>query len=218
MSRNLEYIVVEGPIGVGTTSLAQRLAEEFDSSLWLEQVEDNPFLERFYQNPKEAALSTQLYFLLRRAKQLQEFKQADIFSPVKVADFLIEKDRLFAQVTLNANEYELYEQVYSHLTIEAPTPDLVVYLQAPVAVLLERIRKRGRSYERWITPAYLERLNEAYANFFHNYEGAACLIVNAGEIDFINNEEDYRRLLRKILDTDTGKCYFNPLPFVDRVD
>ncbi len=215
MSRNLEYIVVEGPIGVGTTSLARRLADEFDSSLWLEQVEDNPFLERFYQHPKEAALPTQLYFLLRRAKQLQEFKQADIFSPVKIADFLIEKDRLFAQVTLNANEYELYEQVYSYLTIEAPTPDLVIYLQAPVAVLLQRIRKRGRSYERWITPAYLERLNEAYANFFHSYKDAACLIVNAGEIDLIDNEEDYQRLLRKILDTDTGKCYFNPLPFAD---
>lgn len=213
MNHNLEYIVVEGPIGVGTTSLARRLADEFDSSLLLEQIEDNPFLERFYQNPEKMALSTQLYFLLRRTKQLQEFKQADIFSPVRVADFLIEKDRLFAQVTLNASEYELYEQVYSHLTIDAPVPDLVVYLQAPVAVLLQRIRKRGRGYERWITPAYLEQLNEAYAQFFHSYEGAPCLIVNAGEIDFINREGDYQRLLHEILNTHAGRSYFNPLPF-----
>ena len=133
-SHNLKYIVVEGPIGVGKTSLAQRLADEFGSSLLLEHVEDNPFLERFYQNPREAALSTQLYFLLRRTKQLQEFKQTDIFSPVRVADFLIEKDRLFAQVTLNASEYELYEQVYSHLTIDAPKPDLVVYLQSKLHI------------------------------------------------------------------------------------
>ena len=215
MGNKPEYIVVEGPIGVGTTSLARRLADEFDSSLLLEQVDDNPFLERFYQNPREAALSTQLHFLLCRAKQIQELRQSDIFSPVRVADFLIEKDRLFAQVTLDANEYKLYEQVYSYLTVDAPVPSLVVYLQAPVSVLLQRIRNRGRSYERQITAAYLERINEAYAKFFHEYENSACLIVNAGEIDFINNDSDYRQLLNKILDTDVGKCYFNPLPFVD---
>ena len=213
-SHNLKYIVVEGPIGVGKTSLAQRLADEFGSSLLLEHVEDNPFLERFYQNPREAALSTQLYFLLRRTKQLQEFKQTDIFSPVRVADFLIEKDRLFAQVTLNASEYELYEQVYSHLTIDAPKPDLVVYLQAPVEVLIQRIRKRGRGYERLIEAVYLEQLNDAYAKFFYDYENAPCLIVNASEIDFINNDKDYDQLLREILNTEAGKRYFNPLPFV----
>lgn len=213
-SHNLKYIVVEGPIGVGKTSLAQRLADEFGSSLLLEHVEDNPFLERFYQNPREAALSTQLYFLLRRTKQLQEFKQTDIFSPVRVADFLIEKDRLFAQVTLNASEYELYEQVYSHLTIDAPTPDLVVYLQAPVEVLIQRIRKRGRGYERLIEAVYLEQLNDAYAKFFYDYEDAPCLIVNASEIDLINNDKDYDQLLREIINTEAGKRYFNPLPFV----
>ena len=213
-SHNLKYIVVEGPIGVGKTSLAQRLADEFGSSLLLEHVEDNPFLERFYQNTREAALSTQLYFLLRRTKQLQEFKQTDIFSPVRVADFLIEKDRLFAQVTLNASEYELYEQVYSHLTIDAPTPDLVVYLQAPVEVLIQRIRKRGRGYERLIEAVYLEQLNDAYAKFFYDYEDAPCLIVNASEIDFINNDKDYDQLLREIINTEAGKRYFNPLPFV----
>ena len=212
-STNLKYIIVEGPIGVGKTSLAQRLADEFGSSLLLEQVDENPFLERFYQNPREAALSTQLYFLLQRTKQLQDFKQADIFSPVRVADFLIEKDRLFAQVTLNASEYELYEQIYSHMTIDAPTPDLVVYLQAPIEVLLQRIRKRGRGYERLIESAYLEQLNEAYAKFFYDYENAPCLIVNASDIDFINNEKDYQQLLHEILNMEAGKRYFNPLPF-----
>ncbi len=211
---NLKYIVVEGPIGVGKTSLAQRLSDEFGSTLLLEQVEDNPFLERFYQNPREAALSTQLFFLLQRTKQLQEFKQADIFTPVRVADFLIEKDRLFAQVTLNASEYELYEQIYSHLTIDAPKPDLVVYLQAPVEVLLQRIRKRGRGYERLVETAYLEQLNEAYAKFFYDYDDAPCLIVNASDIDFINNDKDYEQLLGEILNTEAGKRYFNPLPFV----
>ena len=151
---------------------------------------------------------------MRRTKQLQEFKQTDIFSPVRVADFLIEKDRLFAQVTLNASEYELYEQVYSHLTIDAPTPDLVVYLQAPVEVLIQRIRKRGRGYERLIEAVYLEQLNDAYAKFFYDYEDAPCLIVNASEIDFINNDKDYDQLLREILNTEAGKRYFNPLPFV----
>lgn len=211
---NLKYIVVEGPIGVGKTSLAQRLSDEFGSTLLLEHVDDNPFLERFYQNPREAALSTQLYFLLQRTKQLQEFKQGDIFTPVRVADFLIEKDRLFAQVTLNASEYELYEQIYSHLTIDAPKPDLVVYLQAPVEVLLQRIRKRGRGYERLVETAYLEQLNEAYAKFFYDYNDAPCLIVNASDIDFINNDKDYEQLLGEILNTEAGKRYFNPLPFV----
>jgi len=211
---NLKYIVVEGPIGVGKTSLAQRLSDEFGSTLLLEHVDDNPFLERFYQNPREAALSTQLYFLLQRTKQLQEFKQGDIFTPVRVADFLIEKDRLFAQVTLNASEYELYEQIYSHLTIDAPKPDLVVYLQAPVEVLLQRIRKRGRGYERLVETAYLEQLNEAYAKFFYDYNDAPCLIVNASDIDFINNDKDYEQLLSEILNTEAGKRYFNPLPFV----
>lgn len=214
VKHNLKYIVVEGPIGVGKTSLAQRLSDEFGSTLLLEHVDDNPFLERFYQNPREAALSTQLYFLLQRTKQLQEFKQGDIFTPVRVADFLIEKDRLFAQVTLNASEYELYEQIYSHLTIDAPKPDLVVYLQAPVEVLLQRIRKRGRGYERLVESAYLEQLNEAYAKFFYDYSDAPCLIVNASDIDFINNDKDYEQLLGEILNTEAGKRYFNPLPFV----
>lgn len=210
---DLKYIVIEGSIGVGKTSLAQRLGDEFGSYLLLEQADENPFLEQFYQNPREAALSTQLFFLLRRTRQLQEFRQADIFSPVRVSDFLIEKDQLFAQITLNASEYELYQQVYSYLTIDAPKPDLVVYLQAPVEVLLQRIRKRKRGYERLIGAAYLEQLNAAYAKFFYHYTDAPCLIVNAGEIDFINSEKDYEQLLQQITAPTAGKRYFNPLPF-----
>ncbi len=207
------YIVVEGPIGVGKTSLAKRLADEFMSDLMLEQAHDNPFLEAFYQNPKQAALSTQLHFLLQRARQIQEFRQGDIFSPVRIADYLIEKDYLFAQLTLDQNEFELYEQVYSHLTIDAPVPDLVVYLQAPVEVLLDRISKRGRSYERLIETAYLERLNDAYMRFFHEYQDAPLLIVNASQIDFINIERDFQELLARIHETSSGRHYFNPMPF-----
>ena len=145
---NPGFIVVEGPIGVGKTSLARRLAETFGSELLLEGAADNPFLERFYRNPRSAAMQTQLFFLLQRAQQMQELRQADMFEPVRVADFLMDKDRLFARLTLDNEEYKLYEQVYSHLTIDVPKPDLVIYLQAPVDVLMKRIGKRGIAYER----------------------------------------------------------------------
>ena len=215
MSNKLpDYIVVEGPIGVGKSSLAIRLAEDFKSELILEEVADNPFLEQFYQRPREAALSTQLSFLLQRAKQIQNLRQGSIFNHSKIADYLIEKDQLFAQVTLTASEYELYQQVYQHLMVESPKPDLVVYLQAPVSTLLERIKKRGRHFERFIEAGYLEQLNEAYADFFYHYEDAPLLIVNASNIDFINNQLDYEQLKAQILSTTGGRHYFNPLPFV----
>ena len=208
------YIVIEGPIGVGKSSLAERLANDYDSELILEEVEENPFLEQFYQKPREAALSTQLFFLMHRTRQLQEFRQASIFSQSKIADYLIEKDQLFAQVTLTPKEYELYLQVYEHMIIDAPKPDLVVYLQAPVPTLIDRIRKRGRNYERFIESNYLEQLNEAYAEFFYHYQDAPLLIVNATDIDFINNDRDYEQLKTQILNTNSGRHYFNPLPFV----
>lgn len=207
------YIAVEGPIGVGKTSLARRIAEDFGTELLLEDPSENPFLERFYDNPRAAALPTQLFFLLQRTRQMAQFKQGDIFRPVQVADFLIEKDRLFAEVTLDDDEYALYEQVYEQLTIEAPTPDLVIYLQAPVKVLMERVGKRGRGYERLIDRAYLQRLSEAYTDFFYHYSDAPLLIVNAAEIDFVNNESDYRNLLEMIAGIKTGRHYYNPLPF-----
>lgn len=208
------FIVVEGPIGVGKTTLANRLAESFGSNLLLEDVDENPFLQRFYENPQQVALSTQLYFLLQRARQLKEMKQADMFNPVRVADFLIEKDRLFAELTLDSDELDLYEQVYHSLTIDLLQPDLVIYLQAPVEVLLQRISKRGLRHERMIEAAYLQRLSDAYVQFFYQYNRSPLLIVNAQDIDFANNEDDYQLLFQRILQKHSGRHYFNPSQFV----
>lgn len=207
-----KFIAVEGPIGVGKTSLAKRLAASFGSELLLEGPDENPFLERFYKNPRQAALPTQLFFLFQRAHQLQELRQTDLFQPVRVADFLIDKDRLFAQVTLDHDEYRLYEQVYEHLTLEAPQPDLVVYLQAPVDVLVERIRMRGNAYERNIEAAYLEQVTQAYTQFFHFYDAAPLLIINTATIDLVNNDNDYNALLEQMRAMRGGRQYFNPLP------
>jgi deoxyguanosine kinase len=214
MSReNPDYIVVEGPIGVGKTSLARRLAQTFGTELLLEGADENPFLQRFYKDPKNAALPTQLFFLFQRAQQVQALRQGDMFRPIRVADFLIEKDRLFAQVTLENEELKLYEQAYQHLALNAPVPDLVIYLQAPVNVLLERIRKRNRDYEQYIDSEYLQRLVDAYTRFFHQYSHAPLLIVNAAEINLVGNEMDYNALLQQISNVKSGRHYFNPLPF-----
>lgn len=205
------YVTVEGPIGVGKTSLARRLAQSFGSELLLEQDQDNPFLERFYRNPRAAAFQTQLYFLFQRARQIQDMRQHDLFERVRVADYLLDKDRLFARLTLDEEEYALYEQVYARLAIDAPVPDLVVYLQAPVDVLLERIGRRGISYEQSIERRYLERLVESYARFFLEFEAAPVLIVNAAEIDPVGNEADYAALLAEVVRARRGRHYFNPL-------
>ena len=205
------YVVVEGPIGVGKTSLARRLAASFGSDLVLEQGEENPFLERFYRNPRGAAFQTQLYFLFQRARQLQDLRQQDMFQRVRVADYLLDKDRLFARLTLDDEEYGLYEQVYARLAIDAPVPDLVVYLQAPIDVLLERIARRGIGYEQAIERRYLERLAESYARFFLEYAAAPVLTVNATDIDPVGNERDYDVLLAEIVRARKGRHYFNPL-------
>jgi deoxyadenosine/deoxycytidine kinase len=205
------FIAVEGPIGVGKTSLARRLAQTFGSEIVLEQDAENPFLERFYRSPREAAFQTQLHFLFQRARQLGDLRQADLFETVRVADYLLDKDRLFARLTLDDDEYALYEQVYARLAIDAPVPDLVVYLQAPVDVLLERIRRRGIAYEQDMGRRYLERLVDAYARYFLEYEAAPLLIVNAAEIDPVADEGDYALLLAEILAARRGRQYFNPL-------
>lgn len=205
------YIAIEGPIGVGKTSLARRLAESLDSELLLEEAGANPFLERFYRNPREAALPTQLFFLFQRVRQVDELRQADIFSDTRIADFLIEKDRLFAQINLDRHELDLYDQVFASLDINPPEPDLVVYLQAPVDTLLFRIAHRGIDYERRIGRHYLERLNEAYARFFHDYDRAPLLIVNAATIDPIHNDEHYSVLLEEICRIQSGRHFFNPI-------
>jgi len=205
------FVVVEGPIGVGKTTLAKRLAESFGSDMLLEAAEENPFLEKFYENPRSAALPTQLHFLMQRTRQLKMLNQDDMFNPVRVADFLIQKDRLFAEITLDSDELDLYEQVYSSLTPDIQTPDLVVYLQAPVEVLLERIGKRGIQHEKLIEAAYLERLCDAYIRFFYQYSAAPLLIVNAADIDFAHNDDEYELLLEQVLDTRSGRHYFNPV-------
>jgi deoxyguanosine kinase len=204
-------IVIEGPIGVGKTSLARRLARSFGSELILEQAEENPFLERFYKNPRSAALQTQLFFLFQRTRQLEDIRQHDLFDTVRVADYLIEKDRLFARLTLDDEEFALYDQVYARLAVDAPSPDLVIYLQAPVDVLLERIERRGIRYEQDMDRDYLEKLQEAYARFFHAYDASPLLIVNAAQADFVSNEQDYTQLLEQIGRIRRGRHFYNPL-------
>ncbi|MBQ0755426.1 MAG: deoxynucleoside kinase [Gammaproteobacteria bacterium] len=208
------FIAVEGAIGVGKTTLAHRLAETFNYQVLLERPQENPFLERFYQDPKRYALQTQLFFLFQRAEQLRDARQEDLFTDVKVSDFLIDKDKLFAEVTLDEDEYKLYQNVYQHMTFDAPTPDLVIYLQAPSDVLLQRIQQRGVASERDINGAYLDRLNDAYARFFHFYDRSPLLIINSTDIDIVNREEDYQQLVDYALDIRSGRHYFNPRPLL----
>ena len=204
------FIVVEGPIGVGKTSLARRLADALGGELLLEPVDENPFLERFYRNAPGSALPAQLFFLFQRAKQLEDLRQSDLFARIRVADFHIDKDRLFAGVNLDAEELALYEQMYERVAPEPQQPDLVIYLQAPVDALMRRIARRGNPQERFIDRAYLDRLAEAYARHYHNFDEAPLLIVNAASIDPINNDADFAQLLEQVRRTTTGRNFFNP--------
>lgn len=205
------YIVVEGPIGVGKTALAKRLAETMAADLVLEEDNDNPFLERFYREGKAAALPAQMFFLFSRARQIEALRQPDLFSNIRVADYLYAKDRLFAELNLDADELMLYEQVAGKLAVEPPVPDLVIYLQASVDTLIQRIANRGRDFERGFDRNYLERLAEAYARFFHAYDEGPLLIVNATQIDPVNNVADFERLFQQIQRTTGGRHFFNPV-------
>lgn len=206
------YIAVEGPIGVGKTHLVKRLAESFSGTTVLEQPENNPFLEKFYIHSKQSALPTQLSFLMQRVRLSKELQQDDLFSSLKVTDFMVEKDRIFAQITLDDDELALYNMVYDNLTMQHRIPDLVIYLQAPMTVLKARVNQRGIGYEQRIEDGYLQRLADSYADFFHYYDASPLLIVNAEQIDLVNSEQDYQNLLEQISTSTSGRHYYNPLP------
>lgn len=208
---NPRYIAIEGPIGVGKTSLARRLADVLGAELLLEQPETNPFLERFYRDPRGASLPTQLFFLFQRVQQIEQLRQSDIFAETRISDFLFDKDRLFAEINLDAAELELYDRVAASIRVEAPPPDLVVYLQAPVDTLLFRIARRGIEFEQRIGRRYLERLAEAYARFFHDYAAAPLLIVNAAILDPVHNDAHFSLLLEQIDRVRSGRHFFNPV-------
>ena len=205
-----DYIVVEGPIGVGKTTLARRLAEAYGSDLMLEMPMENPFLDRFYRDRKNAALPTQLYFLFQRVKQIESLRQADMFRPLRVADFLMQKDRLFAEVNLSEQELFLYNELYRRISVETPVPDLVIYLQAPVEVLLKRIGERGISYEQSIDEDYLNRISKAYIDFFYHYNASPLLIVNTMDFNLSDNSTNLELLLDHISRARNGRSYFNP--------
>ena len=207
------YIAVEGPIGVGKTTLARRIADTFDYELLLEEAELNPFLERFYQNRQQTALATQLFFLFQRVQKITELKQRDMFDQARVADFVLEKDPLFARVNLEPDEFALYEKVFDKMRVDAPVPDLVIYLQASPDRLLERIDRRGIDAERLIDRQYLEQLNEVYSEFFLYYDAAPLLIINANEIDLAQGDRDYEQLVDYMLNIKKGRHYFNPTFF-----
>lgn len=205
------YIAVEGPIGAGKTSLANRLAASLSADLVLEEVAENPFLERFYKDGLSAALPAQMFFLFARARQIEGLRQSDMFATVKVSDYLFAKDNLFAEINLTADELALYQQVVDSLNVEPPVPDLVIYLQSSVDSLLTRIARRGIGFERAINRRYLERLTDSYARFFHAYNDGPLLIVNVSQIDLINNDADYDQLFAQIEKTTGGRHFYNPL-------
>ncbi len=205
------YIVVEGPIGVGKTSLTRALAERFSGRTVFEQVEENPFLASFYQDRNKYAFQTQLFFLLSRFKQQQELFQQELFSRVTVSDYLFAKDRIFASIPLDPNELALYERVYEHLGPRVMRPDLVIYLQARLEVLLARIRKRGREFERKLDPEYLGELARTYNDFFHRYDETPLLVINTSDIDFVESERDFEELIRAVGSIKAGTHYYQPL-------
>ena len=208
------YVAIEGPIGVGKTTLATRLAQSLRYPTLFEPATENPFLDRFYLEGRSQALPTQLFFLLNRARQMADLPSDDLLGPTLISDFLFEKDRLFAKLTLDQEEFELYDQIYKSLNVDPPPPDLVVYLQAPADVLLQRIQRRGIDFEQNIDRDYLLALSDAYTEFFHYYDQAPVLIVNASEIDFAHNDEHFELLIDQIINMDGTRQFFNPNPLL----
>ena len=203
------YIVVEGPIGVGKTTLARAISEASGASLMLEDPEANPFLTRFYENAERYALPTQLFFLFQRVDQLAKLNQSDLFQRATIADFMLEKDALFARLNLKDDELKLYEQIYQHLKLQAPAPDLVIYLQAAPDTLIERVQRRGAEYERDIPEPYLIGLAETYMRFFYQYEGAPLLIVNSERLNFVESDNALALLMERIAGMRGPREFFN---------
>ncbi len=204
------YIVIEGPIGSGKSTLASMLADKFQAHLLSEKAEVNPFLPRFYQDAQRYALPTQLFFLFQRSGQISELNQRDMFNKPTVADFFLEKDPIFARLNLDDEEYALYHQIYTHLQLKSPKPDLVVYLQTPVDELAGRIEERNISYEQDIPREYLERLSDAYSEYFHQYDVSPLLIVNNEKLNIIKDTEALNLLIDRIGQIKSSREYFNP--------
>ena len=205
------YIVIEGPLGVGKTSLAKMLAEKMNGQTLMEDVEENPFLFNFYQDPQKYRFQAQIFFLLRRYEQAQAMGQMDLFNRVVISDYLFDKDRIFAQVNLDDNEFWLYEQLFQILRKRVTPPDLVLFLQANTDVLMDRIKKRNRKYERSISFKYLEKINQAFNDFFFHYADCPLLVVNASEIDFVHVPEDFENLVAQVGKMKSGIQYYVPI-------
>jgi deoxyguanosine kinase len=205
------HIVIEGPLGVGKTSLAKMLSEKINGQTLLEDTEDNPFLDKFYQQPKKYAFQTQIFFLLRRFQQTHEMNQIGLFKRTVISDYLFAKDRIFARANLDDKEFWLYEQLYQLLKARITSPDLVIFLQARTEVLMERIKKRNRSYERSVSLKYLDTINQAFNDFFFHYTDSPLLIINASDIDFVNIPEDFEDLVGYIQKTKSGTHFYNPI-------
>ena len=206
-----QYIVIEGPLGVGKTSLALMLAEKLNGQTLMENVDENPFLGHFYQDPKKFGFQTQIYFLLRRYKQALELGQMDLFQNVVISDYLFDKDRIFARVNLDDNEFWLYEQLFQILRKRLVTPDLVLFLQVKTEVLMDRLKQRNKKYEKSISFKYLETINRAFNEFFFHFTDCPMLVINASEIDFVHVPEDFENLVEQIKRMKSGTQYYVPI-------
>lgn len=208
--RNLYYLAIEGPIGVGKTSLANLMSEKLGARLVLEQFEENPFLQDFYEEPDRFAFQVQLFFLLQRYQQQQELRQVDMFHNLLISDYMFVKDRLFASLNLNERDLVLYETVAAHLEKNIINPDLVIYLQADTETLMKNVAKRGRDFEKNLSWEYLDAVNQVYSEYFFSYQDTPLVIINTNDIDFVENEADLKEVIKYIREPVTGTKFFNP--------